>query len=711
VLNHQLVPPNNIVFIWPDRDCRSGFRTTKVQYPEELEASWLNAFIEAFKRLAGKGADLNIPLYRTAMNSIFKFIADSGVEYFPPVNWESHLHGHFESCLSTTQNPKSRIEIWTRSRQLYLELVRQGWIPKSTHIPSNKIKGGCLDEPSAPLGTNIERLEVPHHLDLVLPKHMLVAKGLELEDDVYLLNVKDKFQRATDAVMEGCIEYWAEMKKCHEIGVRLRESIPETDIIRVLNSGDFFKNGVHLAHPDAPDGLAWTLAIVNRYLTVGSGFSAINYLELAQVPFLHEIMSEPNLSTRLSKRLREVAGQVPPGTSSTECLTRLLGLLSMRDCAVACSMLIIENPSFTSMSLSNSDLYTQAGCYYLRARDANNTLVYSVSKPRALKRKLSALSPLSRQIIGDVIQLTAIIRAKLKAEGKKNWRKLFLFASRLRLGSSRDIRNAMYGAKQKRSSTVFIAIRDHLCRVNIENNGFTLSALRSAQAIICFLEHGSLRKVADLLGNTVRTVKKHYIPSWLIVHWASRVIRLMQQKLIIIATEGFPWQLEATDFETEQQLRLFITKMIFSIKQGDAFSQLIQTKLAKYNHSANDRIPPYFDADLAIELDVESIAAIHAYAFVFGDSIKHPFGDVPAGDNGVAIPASSICYLSKLIHGSFNIIGCELSGAESAVLDKISGDSVALFQKIHSEALQKINSYVEIFNNCKQTFAVVRGTS
>ncbi|MNE72223.1 hypothetical protein D3C80_1681440 [compost metagenome] len=138
---------------------------------------------------------------------------------------------------------------------------------------------------------------------------------------------------------------------------------------------------------------------------------------------------------------------------------------------------------------------------------------------------------------------------------------------------------------------------------------------------------------------------------------------------------------------------------------------MIQTKLAKYNHSANDRIPPYFDADLAIELDVESIAAIHAYAFVFGDSIKQPFGDVPAGDNGVAIPASSICYLSKLIHGSFNIIGRDLSGAESAVLDKLSGDSVALFQKVHSEALQKINSYVEIFNNCKQTFAVVRGTS
>ncbi|QVW25644.1 hypothetical protein KJF94_08890 [Pseudomonas hormoni] len=563
MLNHHLAPPNTITFTWPDRDCCTGFRSTSLQYPEGMDTNWLDAFIDSFKRLAGRGSESSILVYRKAMNSIFNFIVECGIAQFPPGNWDSHLHGHFESCLSTTQSPKERMVVWSYSRQIYLELVRQGWIPKSAHVPNNKIRGGCFEEPTAPLGANLERMAVPHTLDLVHPKHMLIARGLELEDDEYLLKIKGKFQRATDAVMEGCTEYWEDMKKCHEIGRKLRETIPEAEIIRVLNSGDYFKNGVHLAEPDAPNGLAWTLAIVHWYLTTGPGFIALNITELSKAPFFSEIMCSDYNNNRFSKRLQDVAGHMPAGTSSSEYLTRLLGLLSMRDCAVASSILIMENPSFTSMSLTNCDLYTQSGRYYLRARDVNCFSVFSVSKPRASRRNMSALSSLSEMIITDVIKLTVIIRARLKAEGKKNWRKLFLFASREKLGSSRGMGNAMCGTKRYRGSTVFTAIEDHLSRVNIEVSGFTLSALRTAQGLICFLECGSLNKVASLLGNTVRTVRKYYIPSWLIVHWASRIIRLMQQKLIVIATDSFPWQLEATDFEPSNSCAYLSRKCCF----------------------------------------------------------------------------------------------------------------------------------------------------
>jgi hypothetical protein len=236
------------------------------------------------------------------------------------------------------------------------------------------------------------------------------------------------------------------------------------------------------------------------------------------------------------------------------------------------------------MSLTNADLYTQAGLFYLRARDANGRLVFSVAKARACRRKFSALSLLSAQIITDVIQCTAKIRARLKAAEKRNWRKLFLFASKQQLGSSRNIATTMSQTKNG-VSNVYLAIGANLSAASVEEKGFTLSALRTAQALICFLENGSLKMVADLLGNTVRTVRKFYIPSWLIVHWASRIVRMMQQKLIIIATEGSPWQFEATDFETEEQLRIFITKMLCSIKHGDAFSQLIVKKLSKYADS------------------------------------------------------------------------------------------------------------------------------
>jgi len=695
MLNHHLAPPNKIVFSWPDRDCLRGFRTSTIHYPEAMEAEWRDAFIEAFKRRAWKGSEFCIHPNRKAMSSIFKYIGDSESATFPPDNWGNHMHGHFESCLSNiTQNPRGRLETWSYSRQIYLELVRLGRVPASAHIPDNKIRGGCLDEPSAPLGANLERLAIPTHLEFVLPKHMLVAKGLELDEDEYLLGIKAKFQQASDAVMAGCIEYWADMKKCHRIGSQLRESISIDEVVRVLNSGNFFNNGMHLAHPDAPEGPAWALAVAHYYLVYRPELSALNNKQLKKTPFFREIMNSHSNAARLSERLQEIAGQMPLGTPTTECFTRLLGILSQRDCAVASSILIIENPSFTSMSLTNADLYTQAGHFYLRVRDASGREIFSVAKPRACRRKVSVLSPLSAQVIADVMQFTAMIRVRLKAAGKRNWRKLFLYASKQQFGSSRDIAKSMSNTKND-VSNVYIAISAHISVANIEHKGFTLSALRTTQALVCFLEHGSLKMVADLLGNTVRTVRQFYIPSWLVVHWASRIVRMMQQKLIIIATENFPWQLDATDFETEEELRIFITKMICSVKHGDAFSQLIYKKLSKYTYS--DFLRPFMEAEVLIRLDPESIAAIHAYAIVFNTSSQQGLRKKAIKNNCAPLSNIAISYLSKLMREAINIIDQELSCAETAVMEKIAGDSVAQFKKAHHEAEYRIEYYERVF--------------
>lgn len=705
MLSHHLEPPNKIVFSWPDRDCRTGFRTSIVQCPQAMDAGWRDAFIEAFKRRAFRGAELNIHCYRKGIISIFRYIDASESLAFPPDNWENHMYGHFEWCLSdATQKPKVRLETWAYSRRIYLELVRLERVPASAHIPDNIIRGGCLDETSVPLGANIEHLDVPSELDFVLPKHMLVAKGLELDDDEYLLGVKDKFKQATDAVMAGCLKYWAEMKRCHELGRQLRESISSDNVIRVLTSGNFFNNGIHLADPDAPEGPAWALAVAHHYLLHRPELGTLNNKQLKQTPFFRQIMNSHRKAARVSRRFQEIAGQMPIGTPTTDCLTRLLGLLSQRDCAVASSILIIENPSFTPMSLTNADIYTQAGRFYLRARDANSRLVFSVAKPRACKRKVSVLSLLSAQIITDVIQCTAKIRARLKNVEKRNWRKLFLFASKQQLGSSRDIAKTMSQTKNS-VSNVYFAIGANFSAVRIEEKGFTLSALRTAQAIICFLESGSLKMVADILGNTVRTVRKHYIPPWLIVHWAGRIVRIMQQKLIIIATEGYPWQFEATDFVTEEQLRIFITKMLCSIKHGDALSQLIVKKLSKYADSGFLR--PFIEAEFAIKLDPESIAVIHAYAVVFNASSEQDLRKITAVESSASISRSAINSLSKLMRETINLIDQELSFSEAAVLEKISGDSIAQFKKVHRDAEHKVDYYVELFKRHAHSVALL----
>ncbi|GKQ45673.1 MULTISPECIES: hypothetical protein [Pseudomonas] len=684
MLAYQITGTKKLTFSWPDAHTRKGFTTRNFEIPEGLQDRDLKTLSDAVVRRASRLSEQSAAGYVQALNRILKNI-DRSEDQYPPHDWDAYLYEHFSSHLEDPSTQYSvRIAEWHKIKDIYVEVQRRGFIPTTSLIPSASIHGGCHDSAEQPLGHETIHLTVPSSLNELLPKWELVESGLELDDDTYIEGLKNKLKTGADAVVAACAAYWKKMRQCHQIGKELTNKISEPEITTMLRNKAYIVNGVHLAHPSQPLGINWFLAVLKYYIKNTTILSAISSVQLMEIPFFRPIIYNNRTRKLWLKKIREIAGNNDiPKCTITETLCRLLGLLSSRDCAAACCILISENPSFPPYSLITSSLYTQAGKFYLRARSGGKSLIFSVDKPRAGKRKTSLLPKLSAEIITDLIECTEIPRANLKGRKKTNWRKLFLVANESQIGcTGRAIAKVM---AFNTGITLYSVLKPELISAGIKDREFNLSTLRTTQGILTFLEYGSLRKVADTLNNSVQVVRARYIPDWLIIRWATRAIRIMQQKLIIVATEGEPWQLEASDFLTATALRSFISKMLRDIKNGDAFSEMVNKRLGKYLPKDSNHETPHPETELVIGIDERSIAAMYTYINLYPNPPQENLADTH--DEVLIMSDSKIRQITCLLTSAAELINSELSMVESAIIDKLTGDSIAEFRHVHKKAL------------------------
>lgn len=687
MLTYQVTAPHKLTFKWPDDHRRKGFTTQSAKIPEVLHNESLTILADAVVRRASRGSSLSCIGYVHALTNIFKNI-NCVESKFPPDNWDAFFYEHFSSHL---ENPailySVRIAEWHKIRDIYIEVQRRGSIPINAIIPSASIQGGCHDSAEPPLGYETIRLTVPSSLSEILPKGHLAETGLELDDDTYIENLREKFKNVSDTVVDACIDYWKVMRCCHQIGKDLIDIIPEDEIRKALDNKAYFVDGMHLAHPNRPLGINWFLAVLKYYLRNTLELTAISSEQLMEIPFFRPIIYNNKIRPLLLKKLREIAGGKSFGEHTiNETLSRLLGLLSNRDCAAACCILIIENPSFPPYSLVSANLYTQAGKFYLRARSGGKRLVFSVDKPRAGRRKTSQLPELSSQIVADLMECTEVLRINLRSRGKSSWRKLFLIANESQIGCTGvGISKTMAVSS---GITLYSALKPFLVPAGIQVENFNLSTLRSTQGILTFLEHGSLRKVADILNNTVQVVRARYIPPWLIIRWATRTIRIMQQKIIVVATEGTPWQLNATDFSTAKALRSFISKMLRDIKSGDAFSEMVRKRLGHHMPEGVESRNADLQSELIVGVDARSMAALYTYVHLFPEPASATSLEAPGMHEGRnTMSDAEIRQITSILTSAAALVTDELTMAESAIIDKVTGDSVTEFRQVHASAL------------------------
>lgn len=689
--------PNNLIFEWDDSETASKTRRSTARLPSKVTKEAAFAIADAVARRVTRVSRLT-GAYYGALRNIFSFISTSKESSFPPSNWGQFLLDHFTAHLETSKRTyEVTIATWHPIREIYEELIRSGLAPKDTKIPSATIKGLRIDDAIRPLGVRETNVEPPHCLAELLPKSCLLSVGLELPDDAYLLQLKTKLEHAAQTGRSCCLQYWETMLGCQATGKKLMSQISNEEIDNMLKGEVFFVNGQHVTEPATEGGISWFLATLRHYLKNTEGLEKLSFNQLAKIPFFKHCF---NKQKRLKKRYRtailNAAGKNRgPNIHIHETISRLLGLLSPRDCSVACAILIAENPSFTPRSLATSCLYNQNGKLYIRAKEQLSRLVFSVSKPRARKRKVSALPPLSEMIVNDVVRSTNDIREKLKHQKNGLWRRLFLPSTNRKFGATNFSR---IGLGVTNGTTFYDIYSLQLNEAGITRSTFTLRSIRATQGIICFLEHGSLSRVANLLNNGLAVVRSNYIPSWLIIRWANRLLRVMQQKLIIVATKGTPWQLEASDFTSDELLVVFVNKMITELKHGDALSEVIRKRFASEIEAQVDFIEPFAASELIINLNPESLGMLYAYSDFVGALNDAQLSKIENLIDPI-IPVKSLSALSRLVAEAADSIETSLNSAEHAVLDKIAGDSVAELVNIHQQAQIKKIYYTEMLAN------------
>ncbi|HEE9764831.1 TPA: hypothetical protein R8F97_005837, partial [Pseudomonas putida] len=531
------IAQESLIFKWDDDESITGQRYRTIKFSSYIAAPALVAFAEAIVAICNRQAIVSSTSCIYAGRFIFEHIARQKKE-FPPNRdgWDNFLLTHYECHLRFTDTRlENRVKVWTAITAIYRRLQRKGFIPDDAYIPNESSSIGLLDESlEQPLGHEIVNVTPPKSFDYLLPKKYLVESGLSMADDEYLLGLKRTLELRASTILSCCTDYWDRMLSCHEKGKEIYSAISNQRVEDILNSGKYYVDGYHLGDLETPNGIFWFLAVARHYITKTEKLKTTSMVNLCRLPFYQGILSKERKKNLFSKKIISLAedSKTQP-LQFSEALSRLLGLLSPRDCAVACAILASENPRFNPTSLTNVRLYSKNGTFYLRGNSDTKRITLSVSKPRARSRKESVLPPLSAKIVTDVINCTQTARSHLISERKSGWRKLFLTSTRRKLGRYASFITALNTA---RGLTLIHMYKAEFEKIGISSDLLTLFRIRCTQGILEFLRNGSIQRVADLLGNTFAVVERCYIPRWLKYRWGTRLLRVLQQKIILVAT-------------------------------------------------------------------------------------------------------------------------------------------------------------------------------
>lgn len=684
--------PTNILFRskWLSK---KGVRETKIPRPTHVSENSLNTICGAVIQMCQRGSRLTAVRHFSALRKIFCFAQDQTIA-FPNAGdpgWRKFIYEHYIFHLSNPgkrlgnddKDPKTMRSEWSEILNLYKYFKQKKIVPRNLILPLMNDSG--LREESRGsdiLDSTEEHLWNLTNTDELWPKTFLIDKDLNTPTDKFLEKLQSELEKRTEGIIQACQRYWNDLMYCQKIGSALIKSIPLEEIESVLDSGEFYIDGRHIAHPLNPNGLAWFLAVIDYYFYRTGELKLISYNLMKKIPFLRPICNSTKTRTQMNGRIKEAAGKYgAPNSQISETLNRLLGHLSPRDCAAAASILIAENPKFTPRSLEEADYLstTDKPIHYYNSE--LGCLMWSVSKPRATARKVSALPPRSRQIYTDLVRITFKARLHLILEGNNIYRKLFLTSTHKWVGMCTTM-STNFNAKL--GIGLYSALEPELQEAGVSANSFCLRRIRGTQGLIAFLKEGTYQAVANTLGNSIAIVKKHYIPKWLMQRWNIRIVRIFQSKLIILATKNRPWQEESSDFITKADLFKFVVNSAVEAETSDPISVSLKQYATEITENAAEYIlKPLTKHKFILKIDPLALASIFLFSELHAEITAKERQYI---DKKTGISAESILTLAQLFHATHSIINEE--NHDNPIITNIAGFSTEQFQHAYNEALK-----------------------
>lgn len=601
-------------------------------------------------------------------------------------DWQTFLFDFFDHFMLRSKSyvlkKASKVRLWAVARRYFKQLQTNNIIPENTLLPTSQPHKNSLNMIGgvSPTLSKEKKVKLPETASEIFPKKFLISNDAHLTSDEFLDILMNRLTAANAALITGCSEYWINLKKCHALGDELISAIDSSELKDIIESKVTYTLKHHPANPQKPLGINWFLAAA-KYCFLNYSFTAMSLTELKRFPFFKGIATNVAVCVNVQKALDNLVQPFMNSTvSGNEGFLRLMGLLNARDCAAACAILIKENPNFTSEGLQQSNLLNVNDKPYIFSDGDFSLQIFGIEKPRASARKVSVLPSLSRMIIEDVIRCTATLRAKLKEDGDSNYRKLFIISSNRGFTNS-TIMSATLASK--RGNTLYNEIKQHLENAGMEKSLFALQNIRANQGILRFLQTGSFYSVALTLGNTPIVAQRHYIPSWIAERWARRVARVFAHKLVIVATHGKPWQMEASDCEDAQTLLSFVTRIITGAQtKDDALSHMIRNMESNSAPLAEEIFKPLIRHGLQIKLDPESLGALYYYV----ETLDRKNPELNITDPSTGLTPQSLVDLANLM--KYAARDPEFGNhAEWAVRSHLQGKSHLQLKLTHEQAI------------------------
>ncbi|MBX6690047.1 hypothetical protein I8746_10575 [Pseudomonas sp. USTB-Z] len=675
---------------WPNKQ---GFRETVAPRPSQASEQSLHLMCGEVLKLCRRGSRFSGTAWIEVAKRMFRYAEEQAQEFPSPGDpkWRKFIYEHFIYHLSNPEKrrgsgDKDELTVrsqWRRSVDFYKNLKQQMIVPYNILLPSMRLPDVLEDrDDSNILDSTEEQLWELVDSEELWPKIYLIDKDINVPTDKFLEKLQSQLETRSKGIIRACQMYWDYVVACQAIGAELINSIPIEVIEETIRSGEFYVNGRHLADPSNPDGAAWFLAVIDYYFMRTDKLQYVSYELMKEIPFLRPICNNAKIQTRMNERLREIAGGYgAPMARTNETLNRLLGHISARDCAAAAAILIAENPKFTPISLQEADYYSTTDVPIHHFNSELDRLMWSVSKPRATSRKVSPLPPASREMYCVLVRATSKARLRLMLDHNPNYRKLFLTSTFNWVGLCPHIDSIFTGPL---GINLYTVLEKELSEAGVSKDSFSLKRIRGTQGLIAFLKEGTYQAVANTLGNSIAVVKNSYIPKWLMLRWNIRILRIFQTKLIVLATKGRPWRVEASDFTCEEDLFRFVVNAAREAETSDPISIDLKKYAAEITEDASNFLAkPLQTHNLLLKLSPLSLAA----TFLFAETYNAANTQSPEYiDERSGLSPESIITLSNLIHATYSYT--TESSADNPIVRNISGISVQSFQQTYREALQ-----------------------
>lgn len=680
-----------IKFSWPSQRARSKVGSAQMRFVPGMDKEQLEKVADAMISLCNGMSISFIKFFMHSLAEIFRKLTKSLGKWPVREEWPLAIYNIYAAQIlegKGSRSVESSRTRWSGVKRVFESLMLKGLVPAMNLPGKAGTNSKKRSDPSAAevLGESYVPVSPVGISDVTIPKSYLCDLNYSKNDEDFFGAMQALLQSASDTVFQVSRAYWDEMLRCHEAGEILRRSVSRSDLLIAMEDPQWqdgshsWKN--HIAFPGTREGLAYFLGAIEYHFFETGQFTRLGLSEARELPFLRSLMGNSRTPILFYEGLRKELGAKDDATNT---LCRALGVLTTRDCAAATSILIHEQPRFNPESIERADAYDSNGktlisivseALWFESVGAHTKLIeFTIPKERAKARKGGLLSPIASEIFFDVERLTSRLREKAKCDQPDIARKLFLVGSQHGFGHVGRV-GTYFNSRHKPS--VLAKMSKELEQAGFDSHNFQLSKVRNTQGILVWLRTGSLAAMAASMGNSIQVVLENYIPDWVYRRMLIRVARRFQQKLIVLATTGSPWQLSVSDFYDQKGLKDLVLELLSTGHPGSPLAKAFHKAYASSDDSSLGAVP---EGEAYISISPESVAALEVFVRA-GSS---------AGYLGNDDLATKLYDLYDLIYAAVQSV--ELDDVDSAIADLISGGSRAQLKAIW----KKSREYVSVF--------------